>query len=345
MYEQAMGFKEKPFSLLPDSGFLFLGKKHKAALSMLEYGLMNRAAFSVITGEIGCGKTTLVRYLLDQLESNVTVGLITNTHESLGDILQLVLFAFNLKSSGTEKIDRLQTFTNFVIGEYAKDQSVVLIIDEAQHMNLSKLEELRMLSNINADKHLVLQVVLVGQPELREILYSAELVQFSQRLMVDYHLGPLDLEETGEYIRHRLKVAGGKPSTFRRDSYEIIYRYTGGVPRLINITCDTALNYAFAAKKKTVNAEIVRTVLRDKVLSALRPRSQTFAASTDPIFDAQTNEWDFGSDDIQRLDSNFRELLQEAGTGIDDEPDGEQMDEVKRTMLRELFSTGRDEES
>ena len=340
MYEQALGFNDKPFSLLPDSDFLFLGKKHKAALSMLEHGLMNRAGFTVVTGETGCGKTTLVRYLLDQLESNVTVGLITNTHNSLGDLLQLVLLAFNLESSGNEKIDRLRTFTDFVIGEHAKDQSVVLIIDEAQHMDVSKLEELRMLSNINADKKLVLQVVLVGQPELRELLHSPELAQFSQRLMVDYHLGPLDLDETAEYIRHRLRVAGGKTSTFRRDSYEVIYRCTSGVPRLINITCDLALNYAFAAKRKTVDAKIVQAVLGDKVLSAFRPRSQS-----GPDLDAQMNEWNFGIEDSDRLDGSFNELLQECGAGLEDQLGDEQMDEVKRTMLRELFSTDGDKES
>ena len=341
MYEQAMGFREKPFSLLPDPGFLYLGKRHRAALSMLEYGLMNRAGFSVITGEIGCGKTTLVRYLLDQLDPNITIGLVTNTHSSLGDLLQLILHAFNLESSGTEKIDRLRTFTDFIIGEYAKDQSVVLIVDEAQHMDVSKLEELRMLSNINADKHLVLQVILVGQPELRDVLYSPEAVQFSQRLMVDYHLGPLDLKETVEYIRHRLRVAGGKTSTFRRNSYDIIYRYTGGVPRLINITCDTALNYAFAAKRKTVDEEIVRSVLLDRVRNVSRPRDRSAPVSAEPVLDTQVMEWDFGGDNDERWDSSFRELLRTCGSGSG----VEQMDEVDRTMLRELFSTNRDEKS
>ena len=195
MYERAFGFTEKPFSLLPDADFLFRGEKHTAALTMLEYGLMNRAGFTVLTGEIGCGKTTLIRNLLDNLDEEFTVGLITNTHQSLGDLLQWVLLAFGLEYSGNEKIDRFRIFTDFVIEEYASNRCVVLIIDEAQNMGVSMLEELRMLWNINADKHLALQFILVGQPDLRAILCRPELVQLSQRIAADYHLEPLDPAE------------------------------------------------------------------------------------------------------------------------------------------------------
>ena len=211
MYEASFGFREKPFSLLPDPAFLYLGRMHSAAYSMLEYGIMNHAGFTVVTGEIGCGKTTLIRHLLNHLEQDVTVGLISNTHKSFGELMQWVMLAFGLDHKGTNKVQMYGAFTDFVIDEYAKNRRTVLIIDEAQNLKAKTLEELRMLSNINADKHQVLQLILVGQPELRKILRKPELVQFAQRVSVDYHLGALTFEETLEYIKHRLRMAGGKP--------------------------------------------------------------------------------------------------------------------------------------
>lgn len=208
MYEAFFGFKEKPFSLLPDPSFLYLGKRHSMALTMLQYGLMNQAGFTVIAGEIGCGKTTLIRHLLNNIDQDVTVGLISNTQREIGELLQWVLFAFNLEYRDKAKVELYETFVNFIIAEYSKNRRTVLIIDEAQNMASQTLEELRMLSNINADKHQVLQLILVGQPELRETLRRPELVQFAQRIAVDYYLNHLDLEETREYIYHRIKVAG-----------------------------------------------------------------------------------------------------------------------------------------
>lgn len=354
MYIKAFGFKEKPFSLLPDPGFLYLGRKHTAASAMLEYGMLNQAGFSVVTGDIGCGKSTLVRYLLEQLESTVTVGLITNTHESLGDLLQLVMLAFGLKPSGQEKIERLRMITEFVVGQHAKNKNVVLIIDEAQHMDFSKLEELRMLSNINVGKKMVLQLILLGQPELREVLSRPELAQFAQRLMVDFHLGPLNLTETKEYIRHRLRVAGGKSSIFRNDCFEMIYNYTGGVPRLINVVCDTALVYAFGLNRKTVDAEMIQQVLRDKARNRRYTPSKSssesersparlsviegFPCDHERLGELGEENFDIGNQDV--LDSCIRELLQKSNSTMEDPGDEPVLGDMERHMMRELFSEG-----
>ena len=169
MYEAFYGFNEKPFSLLPDPGFLFLSSKHLQALSMMEYGLMNQAGFTVITGEIGSGKTTLVRQLLKQLELDhtTTVGLVSNTHQSFGELLQWVLLAFKLEYRSKEKVELYETLANFIAREYNQGHRTVLIIDEAQNLGFEALEELRMLANINADKDQVLQLMLIGQPGLR----------------------------------------------------------------------------------------------------------------------------------------------------------------------------------
>ncbi len=264
MYETHFGFSEKPFSLLPDASFLYLTKKHHLALTMLQYGLESQAPITVITGNIGCGKTTLLRKLMDDVAENVTIGLITNTHSSFGELLQWVLLSFGLDYREKSKVERYEILVDFIIKEYSKGKHTVLIVDEAQNMDTSTLEELRMLSNINVDKHQVLQLVLVGQPELRNMLRREELRQFAQRISVDYHIRPLDATETEEYVRHRLQVAGGNEEIFQPETFSLIQENTSGVPRLINILCDTALVYAFGAQQEFVDAKTIREVVKDR---------------------------------------------------------------------------------
>jgi len=271
MYESFYGFREKPFSLLPDSGFLYLSGKHRMALTLLEYGLMNQAGFTVISGDIGTGKTTLIRQLLNQIDSDITVGLISNTHQTFGDLMQWIALAFDLAHQGKNKVQLYQDFMDFIIGEYAQGRRTVLIVDEAQNMSAETLEELRMLSNVNADKDQVLQIILVGQRELRETLHRPDLVQFAQRIGVDYHLEPLSEEETRDYIRHRCKTAGGKADLFSDQACQQIYRFTGGVPRLINLLCDTALVYGYAEQRDRVDATLIDEVARDKRKGGLFP--------------------------------------------------------------------------
>jgi len=271
MYEAFYHLREKPFTLLPDPGFLYLSTRHRMALTMLEYGLMNQAGFTVISGDIGAGKTTLIRHMLNNMDQEHTVGLISNTHRSFGELLQWVLLAFNLEHRNMDKVEMYQRFIEFIIDEYAHNRRTVLIIDEAQNMEAETLEELRMLSNINADKDQTLQVILVGQRELRETLRSPELVQFAQRISVDYHLEPLSENDTAGYIRHRLEVAGGSPGIFTTAACKAVYHFTGGVPRLINLLCDTALVYGYAEQKQRINARLVADVAREKQQGGIFP--------------------------------------------------------------------------
>ena len=236
----------KPFSLLPDPSFLYLGRPHSMAYAVLEYGVLSQAGFTVITGEVGCGKTTLIRHLLNQLDSSVTVGLISNTGNVSGDLLRWILLAFRQDYKNKEAVELHEVFEDFLIAEYAAGRRTVLLVDEAQNLTVQTLEELRMLSNINADKDLLLQIVLVGQPELKRKLERPELHQFAQRISASYHLGTLSEAETVAYIHHRLTHAGAKQDLFTPEACSTIHAYSSGVPRIINLLCDTALVYGFA---------------------------------------------------------------------------------------------------
>lgn len=270
MYLSFYELREPPFSLSPDPSFLYLSERHRMAWTMLEYGLASRTGFILITGEIGTGKTTLIRYLMNHLGEDSTVGLISNTHRAFGELIQWISLAFNLPSDGVDKVTMFRRFQEFIIEEYAKGRRTVLIVDEAQNMAADTLEELRVISNINSEKDLLLQVVLVGQPELRRTLRRPELEQFAQRISVDYHLGPFDApEETQRYISHRLVAAGGRPDTFDSEAKLFIHHQAGGVPRLINALCDMSLVYGFAEQKKIIKSDLVFEVVNDRVSRGL----------------------------------------------------------------------------
>ncbi len=271
MYESFYHLKEKPFSLLPDPGFLYLSKQHRMALVLLQYGLTNQAGFSVVTGDIGTGKTTLIRHLLNQVSRDVTVGLITNTHRSFGVLLQWVLMSLNLDHHHKDTVEMYETLADFLIKEFAQRRRTMLIVDEAQNMSPEALEELRMLSNINADKNQVLQIILVGQPELRATLRRPDLEQFAQRIAVDYDLKPLSADETREYIRHRISVAGGDPDLFEDGACAVIHEHSGGTPRLINLLADTALVYGYAEQVARISRELAEDVAHDKVQGGIFP--------------------------------------------------------------------------
>lgn len=270
MYEKYFNLKERPFSLLPDPGFLYLGKNHQAGLTLLEYGLTNLLGFTVITGEIGSGKTTLVRKLLHDMDENVTVGLINNTHESFGELLQWVLMAYGVDYKNKSKVELYEVFNQFIVDEYAKNKRTILIIDEAQNASVQALEELRMLSNINADKDQILQMILVGQPELRETLQDPKLKQFIQRISVHYHLNTLSVEDVNKYVKHRLRVAGGDPGIFDDIAIASIWYHSKGVPRLINTLCDLSMVYAYAEQIKKISARVIYEVVKDRQVGGLR---------------------------------------------------------------------------
>jgi len=257
--------------MLPDPGFLYLSKKHQKALTLFEYGLMNHAGFCVISGEIGSGKTTILRKLLENMNRKIAVGMITNTHKGFGSLLDWVLSAFNIHEKGLNEVEKHQRFMDFLIEQYAAKKTTLLIVDEAQNMAADKLEELRMLSNINADKDQVIQIILAGQPELKDTLGLPELKQFVQRIAVDYHLGSLDEEDTCAYIAHRLSVAGAQETIFTEEACKLIHKYSGGTPRLINLLCDTAMVYGFADELAVIDEDLVAEMILERMQSSLVP--------------------------------------------------------------------------
>lgn len=264
MYNEFFGFKKKPFSLVSEPEFLYFSPIHKKAWTVLQYGLIVQAGFTVITGEIGAGKTTLIRKALTTLDDKCEVGLITNTHSAFGDLLTWVLAAFRINSKAQDKAGRYQSLMEFLTRQHQRRRRVILIVDEAQNMDLQTLEELRLLSNINISQDVMIQLVLVGQPELVTKLNSPELVQFAQRISVEYHIKALDFEQTLQYINHRLVVAGCRKEIFEKLAYAAIYYYSGGIPRLINNICDLSLVFAFAEGQHYVDLTTVQEVIKEK---------------------------------------------------------------------------------
>ena len=269
MYEEFYGLREKPFSILPDPDLIYWGPAHSMAFTMLEFGVMNNAGFTVITGEIGSGKTTLVRHLLKKLNPKITAALISNTPQSRLELLQWVLLALNQSFEGDYPtlFKRLQ---DFLYGHSAAGRRCILIIDEAQNLGPEALEHLRMLSNINADKNQILQLILVGQPQLRQLLLAPNLLQFAQRISSDFHLKRLNDEEVAEYIVFRLQAVGSTP-LFTRAACSRVAIASGGIPRMINIICDTALVYGFSNGDKIIGSELVDQVVADKQRFSIFP--------------------------------------------------------------------------
>lgn len=264
MYEAFYGLTERPFSIQPDPDFLFLSNRHSMAYAMLQYGITNRAGFTVICGDIGCGKTTLVRHVLNNLEDDVVVGIVYNTHKNLDDLLGWIMLAFGQHYEGMSDIAMFDAFQQFLISSYIAGQRLVLIIDEAQNLNPNSMEALRMLSNINVDKDQMLQVILVGQPELRELLRRPDMVQFFQRVAVDFFIPPLGNEEVVKYIEHRMKIAGRVRKLFTKEAMEKVAEASKGVPRNINLLCDMVLVYGFSSGAKKLDVNLVEDVLRDR---------------------------------------------------------------------------------
>lgn len=264
MYQEFYGFKESPFNLLPDPDFLFMSSQYRQALSMLEYGLM-KDGFTVITGEIGTGKTTLVRKLLERDDPRYTIGLLNNTvvYEKK-ELLKWICFSFGLEYEGGSQVGLYELLTKFLIKEYREGRQCVMIIDEAQKLNVDFLEQVRMISNLNFGKHLLIQFILIGQPELRELIRRPELHQFAQRISVDYHLKNLSEMDTHSYIMHRLTVSGGDPFLFDDEAKSLIWRASGGIPRMINVLADTAMVYGYAVEAPKITSEIVAQVISDK---------------------------------------------------------------------------------
>ncbi len=264
MYEKFYGLRANPFTLSPDPAYLYLGRPHRFALTLLDYALQQGSGFALVSGEVGSGKTTLIQYVLRGLQQGLRVGLLTNIHAGMGSLLPWVLQSLKVTAPRGGASDLYGTFVRCLERERAAGRRVVLILDEAQNLSAAALEELRVLSNVNTADTLLLQTILVGQPELRTTLKDRSMRQLAQRIAIDYHICPLLPAETHAYIRHRLGVAGGDAELFEAEARELVHANSGGVPRLINQVCDTALVYAFAEQRATIDARIVRQVVRDR---------------------------------------------------------------------------------
>jgi len=270
MYESFYNLKEKPFNLPPDPDYFYLSETHKNAYSHLEYAISENKGFVVITGEIGSGKTTLIKYLLKNVGMDVNVGLVNNTHLFPGHMLKLICKEFELNVNKVGMFELQESFYGFLLNEYAHRKRVVLIIDEAQNLTSESLEEIRMLSNLESEKTHLLQIILIGQPGLKDNLKMKGLEQFTQRVTVTYHLGRLSIKEAVNYIDFRMNRAGAQNgSIFRPEAVEAVYKYSRGIPRVINILCDTALLYGFAEGHKEIDEKLIISIINDRKRSGI----------------------------------------------------------------------------
>ncbi len=264
MYLELFKLKELPFRLSPDPQFLFLSKNHSRAKAYMESTIWFTDGFVVITGEIGSGKTTLIETFLRELEHDVVVAQINQTQVSAIEFLQSVLVQFGFQPFRMRKAELLATLNQFLIEQHAAERKVLLIVDEAQNLSERVLEEVRMLSGVETTKEKVLRIILAGQPELNDKLDAPELVQLAQRVRLRFHLTALSREDAEGYIRHRLEVAGAHGrEIFAPDTFDALYRYTGGTPRLINTLCDTAMIAAYSSDRDTVSIEDISSAVEE----------------------------------------------------------------------------------
>jgi len=266
LYQRHFGLAEAPFNITPDPSFLYLSASHREGLAQLSYGIRARKGFVVLTGEVGTGKTTLIHALLNDLNGSAHTALIFSAVASPAHLLRTVCEEFGLiepKRPLQEIHDYLVTLNEFLLESYRKGENCALIIDESQNLSAEVLESIRLLSNFETSKDKLLQILLVGQPELAVRLNSPELRQLKQRVMLRHHLRTLSLQECCEYVSHRLKVAGGELSIFTANALESIYSYSGGIPRIVNVLCDNALLTGYALGRKEIDTRILREVAED----------------------------------------------------------------------------------
>ena len=263
MYLDFFKLREFPFRLTPDTEFLYMSNAHARAKAYMDYSVWNREGFVVITGEIGCGKTILIKKLLSELEEeNFLVAKIFQTQLDEVEFLQAVLVEYGLNPFSAKKVELIDMLNTFLVDSYREMKQLVLIVDDAHNLSLKALEEIRMLSGLETQKEKVLHVILVGQPQLNAMLDAPELEQLVQRVRLRFHVRPLTLDEMAEYIAHRLKVAGAtRTDLFTPETMPVIYKYTGGVPRLINTLCDTTLTVAYADNLPTVTISVLKEAL------------------------------------------------------------------------------------
>jgi putative secretion ATPase (PEP-CTERM system associated) len=275
MYESHFGLTAKPFSIVPNPEILFLSKNHANALTYLEYGLSEKVGFILLTGEIGSGKTTLIRHMLNKIESHMEIAVIFNTNFSSDQMLRRILSEFEIPCDSSEKEKHLELLYQFLIDRYARGRHVLLIVDEAQNLTDEALEDIRMLSNLQTDNRILLQIMLVGQPELKHRLNTPDFDQLAQRIAVNYHITPLDEDQTRLYIAYRIEKAGGSPELFTPEAVKKIYQHAKGIPRTINLMCDTALVYGFADGLPRIQVAVIDKVIKDKICMSVSEEKPT----------------------------------------------------------------------
>lgn len=262
MYLEHFGLKDYPFRLTPDTDYLYMSPSHSRAISYMEYAVFNQEGFVVITGEIGSGKTTLIQKLLSDMDEEINVAKIFQTQLDEVEFLQSVLVEFGMNPFSAKKVELLNMLNQFLVDSYTNKKRVVLIVDDSQNLSKRVLEEVCMLSGVETQKEKILHVILVGQPELNQTLEGPDMEQLLQRVSLRYHMRVLTEAETEKYVKHRLRVAGAKEILFD-DVYDVIYKYTGGTPRLINTLCDTALTCAFADDVVHVDDILLHTAIEE----------------------------------------------------------------------------------
>jgi len=263
MYTDFFGLDDFPFRLTPDTDYLYMSAAHSRAKAYMEYAIFNREGFVVITGEIGAGKTTLIKKILSELEEDVLVAKIFQTQLDEVELLQAILVEFGLNPFSAKKVELLNMLNQFLVNSYLDGKRILLIIDDAQNLSKRVLEEITMLSSVETQKEKILHVILVGQPELNKVLESPDMEQLLQRVSLRYHVRALTKEEVTEYISFRMKIAGIEKTIFDDLIIDTVYEYTGGIPRLINTLCDTSLTCAFADNLKAVDESVVDIALEE----------------------------------------------------------------------------------
>ena len=264
MYTEFFGLSAKPFELLPNPKFLYLSKGHRKALSYLQYGVQEHAGFTLLTGEVGSGKTTLVRDIVNKINNDITLSMIFNTRVDGAQLIAMINEDFGLKTEGKDKVQLITELNDFLLEECSSNRQPIIIIDEAQNLLAEGLEEIRLLSNLEADNFKMVQIILVGQPELKQLIAKPSLRQLRQRISISCHLNPLNREETEEYVYHRLGTVGNRDCVkFLEGVFDAIFQFSGGVPRLINLLCDFLLLSAFVEETREIDMALVNDAVSE----------------------------------------------------------------------------------
>jgi general secretion pathway protein A len=321
MYTAFFGFNYKPFQLTPDPEFLFMSRAHKKAITYLKYGIADNSGFILLTGEIGTGKTTILRSMIKDIPQDVKLARINNTKVTSEQLISMISEDFGLDVKGLDKTRLLSNLSDFLISQYAQGGRAMIIIDEAQNLSSDLLEEIRLLSNLETDKSKLLQIILVGQPELNIKLGSPKLEQLRQRMTVCTHISPLTRDEVEFYIKYRLKVAGNEEAVvFEEGVLDAIYEFSKGIPRLINVLCDFTLLTAFTDERKTIDMVLINEVINDLIVESPETKAAS-SLSEKSIFPDQYSEIDTALSSIhlrlQNLESAVSEIKKSNNTDND----------------------------